>query len=73
MNIKNRKLEIEDSFKLKYISKTIFKNSTEIFFEEKRIDKEVNDYKDIVYSYSLNTKEVKQFTCGITKDTNVSL
>ncbi len=71
MNTNNR-INLEDNFKIKTIQKLALTKNL-LFYEEKRINHQEDQYQTPIFTYNLKTNEKKQFTVGYKNDTRLQL
>jgi len=73
INMSKNTIAIDDLFNLRVIKKTLLLTDTRILFEEEWMKKESNSYSTAIYIIDTEHKKPRQFTLGITKDTNMKL
>lgn len=70
---KKEKIAIEDLFKLKTISRVEWRDNNRIMFEELAMNRAKNDYNSTIFQLTIGDNAVKQFTMGLTKDSNMKM
>ena len=70
---KKERIEIDDLFRIKTISRVEWQNADSIMIEELSMNRSQNDYNSVIYHFEPKSKSLKQYTMGLTKDSSLKL